>query len=175
MGRITLKCIDMDEKKIECSSAGKILFVLLAYVTVPMLLICAIYFFTYHYLYRDVFLLDVENTFINNLFGTGRFSAFPVVKVSIFHFLVLNCLAYCSIKRLSSYGLNARLFLLVNVIDVMYIMFIGGMYILRWARENFQRTGEYLAGFEGYMIPTVGLIYLYWGYEMLRYLRHKRR
>ncbi len=114
---------------------------------------------------NDVFATEVLTIYMNNLYGTGRFSAVPFFDVPIMVLLFIHLLLFLVSKKKDKRDI--LLFVLITSISVIFIMTTGRLYISSWAVQNMQEHGEYLTGFGQYMLfPTI-LIYVYWIYKLL--------
>ncbi|SFD09710.1 hypothetical protein [Butyrivibrio sp. YAB3001] len=123
-----------------------------------------IYIGTYKKVLNDGFVADVQNTFLNNLFETGRFSAMPFGDISIMHFVFVHMFVFFVISSYTKLIQNGFLFWNITLTVLMYIGYLGIAYMFRWAEENIVIYNEYLTGFDKYMLVCAIMIYGYWIY-----------
>lgn len=112
--------------------------------------------------------MDIINTYIKNIYGTVRFSAFPFVDISIMILFYFHIIAFCLLRSKQAH--ENFLFACFSLSLVLYIFAIGFMYVKQWASENMGAYGEYLTGFEKSMITASIMIYGYWIYVLIRRL-----
>ena len=141
-----------------------------------IIILCAlcvgVYYLTFKLLF-DGFKLDLENTYINNIFETGRFSAIPGLDVSIFAFILLNIFVFWILRNKSRCALSPKLFLFTLVVSLVFILFIGVMYIHSWGAASVARYDEYLHGFAGYMYLVEGIWIMQWIFQIVYIIRHR--
>ena len=128
-------------------------------------------FTIYNYMFAAGSLFqDILNTYINNLYGSIRFSAVPMLNIGIMPFLYIHIVAYVLLwKRID----NHRLFIWETAILISYVLFIGYMYTNLWGVKNLSLRDEYLTNFNYYMIPVAVAIYGFWIYEIFTYILKK--
>ena len=87
-------------------------------------------FTIYNYMFAAGSLFqDILNSYINNLYGSIRFSAVPLLNIGIMPFLYIHIVAYVLLwKRID----NHRLFIWETAILISYVLFIGYMYTNLW-------------------------------------------
>lgn len=134
-------------------------------VSTLVLVILVIFALCNYSVCKNEFSIDVMNSYICNLYGTQRFSAVPIIDVPIMVFLYTHILLFlCKKNKKKQLSI---MFIVITSIIIVYILIIGEIYINSWAAKNIQDNGEYLTGFETYMvIPTI-TIYAYWIYVLL--------
>ena len=110
--------------------------------------------------------MDIINTYIKNLYGTARFSAFPFVDISVMMLFYIHAIMFCLLKRKQAYEIF--LFSISSLSFVIYVFSVGFMYVKKWATENMGTYGEYLTNFEKAMITASIMIYGYWIYVLIK-------
>jgi hypothetical protein len=108
----------------------------------------------------DGFRRDVLNTFLKSLFTTHRYSFGRAIGIPVLGVLIISVLLFLIFSRKNLKAL--REIMLITIGSVVYIAFLCGLYVLKFAYENIQQ-GEYLTGFENYVLIPVIMTMCFWG------------
>lgn len=102
---------------------------------------------------------DVTSSFLVNLYGTSRYTAFPLLDINIMILIGVHVCIYCLYKKRVE---NESLFWSITLSVLTYLVVIYFLYVFKLSDENIQAYGEYMTGFERYMIIPTALIYGGW-------------
>ena len=102
---------------------------------------------------------DVLDAYISNLYGAKRFSVMPFFSIPIMHFIYTVSFLYFLLFRKQKK--QDALFATTLITALLYIIVIGIGYINVWAADNIVQTGEYMTGFERFMLPITSFLYAF--------------
>lgn len=131
-----------------------------------MIMFLGLFFF--YFTTNDLLAVDIANSYMENLYSNSRFSALPFINLSISMLIYIHFLMCWFLRR----GIIKDKVVIISLTLTLltYVVLIGIMYSKEWARENINVYGEYMTGFDRYMIIPAAIIYSLWFWLFVKHL-----